>query len=302
MSATPASIDVASSGISNASSTSAGPILWATLTTRDLDASVEAFAKGLGLRVTATGHVSKRLAMLWGAPDIVGAAWALLGQEPGALRLIEVGAGETAPPLTTPGWAAAELAVSDADATFTQAVSAGFTPVGQVRALGSNAAIRAGQVAGPEGAALYLTDVSAYDGALDLCGAAHGAGTCFIAVLASLDLEADRDWLVGQGIGQVVTDRALAVPVLQHTLGLDAAETVRISSLQLASGCLIEIDAYPQRAACRPTVSGWPTGVAMVTLRAPIAGGEAIDELPYGGRRARIDRLPCGALLERVAA
>ena len=154
----------------------------------------------------------------------------------------------------------------------------------------------------PAGAALYLTDVSAYDGALDLHGADHASRRCFIAVLASLDLEADRDWLVGQGIGRIATDRGVGVPVLQDTLGLDAAETVRISSLQLAGGCLIEIDAYPQRAAPRPTASGWPTGVAMVTLRAPGVEGEALDEAPYRGRRARIDRLPGGALLERVAA
>ena len=116
------------------------------------------------------------------------------------------------------------------------------------------------------------------------------------------ELEADRAWLVEAGLGRTVTDRPVAVPVLQGTLGLGPAETTRISSLQLSGGCLVEIDAYPAGAPRRDEPDGWPGGVAMLTLAVPALAAEAVSEAPYDGRRARVDRLPSGARIERLAA
>ncbi len=282
---------------------SAGPILWITLSTPDLDASLSAWAAGLGLSVVEQGVVSDSLADTYGAPALSGARWALLGGRLGGIRLIESVAGmEEDAPLASLGWAAAELSVADADAACGRAIGAGFPALGAPRPLGSNPAIRAGQVAVPGGGSLYLTDVRAYDGPLNLWRAARAVDRAFIAVLATGDLDADRDWLEAEGVGAKVTDRPVKVPVLQDSLGLGQEATIRISSLQLAGGCLIEIDAYPEGTPGRRAREGWPAGVAMVTLASASAppGARPCPEPPYDGRAARVDRLPGGAMLERV--
>lgn len=279
-----------------------GPIAWVSLAAADLDRSVTAYQAAFGLTCTASGTVEPDLAAHWQAPALTGCRWALLsagGAAAGALQLVETGDADAAP-LASLGWAAAELSVTGADAVQARALAAGFVELGAVRQLGSTPAIRAGQVAGPEGAAIYVTDVAAYAGALDLSAATDG-GACFIAVLATADLEADRDWLEAEGVGRRITDGEVAVPVLQERLGLADGETTRISSLQLAGGCLIEIDLYPARAPRRATACGWPAGAAMLTLIAPGVDGAPRPEAPYDGRRARVDRLPGGAFLERVA-
>jgi catechol 2,3-dioxygenase-like lactoylglutathione lyase family enzyme len=278
-----------------------GPILWITLTTADLAAALEAWCDRLGLPLVAEGVLSPALAARSGAPDLAGARWALIGGEVGALRLVEA-PGAPPPPLATLGWAAAELSVSDLDAVHARALAAGFGPLGAPRGLGSTPAIRAAQLAPPGGGAVYLTDIRAYDGPLDLHRAAQALDRVFIAVLASPDLERDRAWLEAEGIGRTVTDRPVAVPVLQKVHGLAADETIRISSMQLAGGCLIEIDGAPPGTPPAPHIGGWPLGIAMVTLACPAAppGAAPCPEPPYDGRPVRLDRLPSGALLERV--
>jgi catechol 2,3-dioxygenase-like lactoylglutathione lyase family enzyme len=281
---------------------SSGPILWITLSTADLDASVAVWESGLGLSVVERGTLSAQLASCFGDTALDDARWALLGGRTGGIRLIETTAAEAdAAPLASLGWAAAEFSVIDADAAWERAVSCGFSPLGAPRALGSNPAIRAGQVAVPGGGAAYLTDIRAYDGQLDLYRAARPVDRAFIAVLASNDLDRDRSWLEAEGIGETVTDRRVEVPVLQDSLGLSPGEATRISSVQLAGGCLIELDAYPQDTPPRACSGGWPAGVAMVALASPaLPGALRCDDAPYDGRLAQVDRLPSGALLERV--
>lgn len=280
-----------------------GPILWVTMSTADLDGSVAAWDSGLGLVEVERGVLGEELATGYGAPGLAGARWALLGGRTGGIRLVETTAAEADDrPLASLGWAAVELSVIDADAICDRALSGGFARLGTPRALGSNPAIRAAQVAAPGGGAAYLTDIRAYEGRLDLYRARRPVDRAFIAVLASDDMERDRAWLEAEGIGQTVTDRAVEVPVLQDRLGLGPRETIRISSVQLAGGCLIELDAYPPGTPSRAGTGGWPAGVAMVTLAGPAAPphGRPCPTAPYDGRTARVDRLPSGALLERV--
>lgn len=304
----------------------AGPILWVTLATADLEQALAAWQAGLNLRPAAEGRIEEEIADSYAAPEICGARWVLLGGRVGGVRLIEVKQPAAEPanwadkPLASLGWAAVEFSVADLDSVFEQAVAAGFRPLGYPAALGSNAAIRAGQVAVPGGGAAYLTDIRAYQGTLNLYPASQPVDRAFIAVLASADLEADRAWLATEGVGDIVTDREVKVPVLQKTLQLADDQMVRISSLQLAGGCLIEVDAYPAGTVSRTgqpgplpgsmpgsipgSMPGWVPGLMMVTLasQAPLAKGRHCAAPPYDGRLTQIDRLPSGALIERVAA
>lgn len=280
-----------------------GPICWVTMATPDLERSVKAWEAGLNLAAMLEGRLEQELAHSYDAPGLAGARWVLLGGRRGGVRLIEIDT-ESGPdrPLASLGWAAVELSVTDLDLVLDQARSAGFDILGQPRALGSNPSIRAAQMAVPGGGAVYLTDIRAYEGPLDLHRASQLVDRAFIAVLASGDLERDRGWLAAEGIGQIVTDRQVKVPVLEKSLGLEEGQEIRISSMQLDEGCLIEIDAYPRDSWSRTDKSQWQPGMVMLTLAspAPLARGQKCTSSLYAGCVRQVDRLPGGALLERI--
>lgn len=282
-----------------------GPICWVTMATPDLDRSVTAWQAGLNLAPVMQGRLEEELAQCYGAPDLAGARWVLLGGRRGGVRLLEIGP-ESEPdhPLASLGWAAVEFSVTDLDLVIEQACSAGFEILGAPRALGSNPSIRAAQMSVPGGGAAYLTDIRAYDGPLDLHRASQLVDRVFIAVLASSDLERDRGWLAAEGIGQIVTDRQVKVPVLEKSLGLEPGQEIRISSLQLGDGCLIEIDGYPAETGSRTDKGQWPPGMVMLTLASPspLARGQKCASALYQGGSIQVDRLPGGALIERIAS
>lgn len=283
----------------------AGPILSATVTVGDLARSLRAYGDGLGLEPVWQGTIPTAVAAAWEAPALAGAMMAVLqprdaaADAPGAIRLVAPADGLPGRPvpLASHGWAAAEFSVIDPDALLPTACAHGFECLGPPAPLGSNPAIRATQIAGPDGEVFYLTDIRAYDGALDLHAATRPVDRCFIAVLATPNLPAERRALERAKVGRRVTDRPVTVPVLNRSLGLPADTMTRISSLQLADGCLIEIDGYPDPLPSRPMLGDWPTGVAMITVAdpqapAPVAG----SPIALG----RIERLCAGARLERV--
>jgi catechol 2,3-dioxygenase-like lactoylglutathione lyase family enzyme len=283
-----------------------GPILAATVATGDLDHAIRCYTAGLGLSVIDGGEVSAALAAAWGAGDLAGARWAGLaggGDEIGGLRLVETGGPAVdALPLASLGWAAAELSVAGVDHRVRVMTEAGFRVLGAPRPLGSNPDIRAAQLAGPDGEALYITDVSAHDGAVALRRATRPVDRCFIAVLASADLEAARGCYEGTFGTRRVSDRQVGIPVLTARLGLAPGETVRISSQQLAGDCLIEIDAYPPATPPRPMRRGLAAGVAMMTFAGPANGPPGPAAWPYRGRPTEMRRGGAGELIELVGA
>lgn len=284
--------------------TAIGPFLAATIVTDDLGRSRAAYQRGLGLDVVADGRVDKATASLWGLPDMAGADWSLLASDPGGiggLRLIEVaGPVPTSPPLGSLGWAAAELSVIDPEGLQPQLEEAGFRVLGPPRPLGSNPSVCAMQVAGPSGEVLYLTDVRAYDGALDLHRACRPIDRLFIAVLACHDLEDARGFYEARFAADRISDRSVDVPVLRNCLNLPDDALIRISSLQISGGCLIEHDQYPETARERPTIAGLPSGIAMMTVRADQVNGPAIDGPPYGGAPVELLRGRQGEWIELV--
>lgn len=279
----------------------AGPIRSVTVTVRDLSASLHGYEAGLGFRTAHRDRLDSKTAETWGAPGLTGADIALLqpadaaDDAPGALRLVQPphGTPSMPPPLATYGWAAAELSVIDPEARLQTATAAGFVRLGDLRPQESPAATRTVRIVGPDGEVLFLTDTRADDGPLDLYAARSPVDRCFIAALATPGLAKDRGSLERSGLGRRVTDRPVAVAVLNACLGLPEDHLTRISSLQLAGGCAIEIDGYPRDLADRPHTMGWPTGIALVSI---------VDPKMPPGARPEILTLPGGARLERVAA
>ncbi len=281
-----------------------GPILAATIVTADVEKAERTYRAGLGLTVITSGRLPAAIATAWGAPDLADARWIGLASSSeglGGLRLVEVPDPPVdALPLASLGWGATEISIIDVDARAAAMTAAGFRVVSPPRPLGSDAQIRAAQFAGPDGEAIYVTDVRAYQGPFEVRRAEHPVEGCFIAVLAAADLEAARDFYeTGYGTHRV-TDRPVLVPALTKQLGLAEGEMVRISSQQLSGGCLLEIDAYPAGTPERPRASGLPAGVAMMTFSAPVVGPGGPAIWPYRGRPVKVVRGVAGELIELV--
>ncbi|MEM7445988.1 MAG: VOC family protein [Pseudomonadota bacterium] len=286
--------------------TAIGPLLAATIVTGDLDRACAAYSAGLGMERIAEGQIGDQLASLWQTPDLSDARWAYLApgdDSVGGLRLVE--APDPPPkvhPLTTFGWGAVELSVIEPERLKGPLEDAGFRILGAPRPLGSNPAIRAMQVAGPDGEVLYLTDVRAYEGSLDIHRATRPVDRAFIAVITCRDLPAARGFYEDRFAVRRVSDHEVDVPVLRDAMNLPDDGRIRISSLQMSGGCLIEHDQYPSSASERPTAAGLPCGIAMMTLRADIADGTPINLPPYNGASVQLRRGHEGEWIELVGA
>ena len=250
-----------------------GPIHSVTVATADLAASVAAYRAGCGFVTVDEAPLSADASEVALAPMLEGAATAWLVPAPeaagtrlGGIRLVEVtGPLPDAAPLHSLGWAAAEFSVQDPDRLVPKLEAEGFTLLGAPRALGSDPAIRACQMAGPNGEGLYLTDIRAYRGPMSLHRARAAVDRCFIAVLATDALEDTRAVYEARSGASRVSDREIEIPVLQARLGLADGATTRISSVAIGGDCLVEIDAYPAGTPARPMAAGrLPAGIGLV--------------------------------------
>lgn len=244
--------------------TTLGPIAWAAI--RIPPGRADAWQRLTGWEARRS-RVDDRLAQQLGAPAADGLPLVDLAAAHGrgGVRLIE--AEGAVAPLASIGWAAAELSVADLDGVVARAAECGFRLIGAPRALGSNASIRACQLADPGGAVLYCADVRAFGGTAKVHRAELPVDRMFIAVLASADLERSRAWYA-ERFGLVPTsDHSVPIPVLNDAWGRPAGTAWRISSQQLGGHGLIEIDQYPQEARS-PDVDrfGLPGGVIAVAF------------------------------------
>ncbi len=225
--------------------------------------------------------VGDRLARMLDA-DISELPMTVLSPPAGVGGLLLIEAVGTIAPLRSLGWAAAELSVADLAAVATRAAQHGFTLIGPPRALGSTASIAACQIVDPGGAAIYCADVRAYAGKADLTRAVEPVDRMFIAILATNDLAASRAWYAQRFGVTPISDHAVPIPVLSSAWQVDPATPWRISSQQLAGGCLVEIDQYPPDAPPRARdTRGLAGGVAAVAF---VAGTDAVMTGPSGER------------------
>ncbi|MFI2664211.1 VOC family protein [Micromonospora carbonacea] len=267
-----------------------GPLQVVTVVVGELDRALAAYRHGIGLEPGASGRIATALADSWAQPALTGRRWVELtaagDDRPGAIRVIELPGVEAPRPLTTLGWAAAELVVADADAAASQARAAGLAVLAEPAPVGSGGGLRAVQVAGPAGEALYLTEVRRAPPGFDLPSAIAPVGRVFIAVLASADLTRSRATLERELAARRVTDHELPVRAVNYALGLPSDTRHRVSSVQLAGASAIETDQYPASVRARPEIDGVTGGIVAVTVHA--LGPPRVLEVPAAG----------GALLE----
>jgi hypothetical protein len=286
----------------NAGAPRIGPVADVVIATHQLDADRAVCERIFGWRADREQPVSAAAAARWGAPATIGARSVTVRPAAGApgagIRLVESAAPAAYVPLTTYGWAAAEVVVADVVAVASAVDAADVEVLGRPAAVGGSdggkgGGLRAMQIVLPGGAPMYLTEVGAAPPGFELPRIRDGVGGVFIVVVASPDLEKTRGFFEAQFELRRVTDHQLAVSVLNRAFQLWPSATHRVSSLQLAGEAAIEIDQYPPLGRPRPEeAGGLPPGIAAVEFYAADASSVEHGRVdgPFGLRLAVVAR------------
>jgi hypothetical protein len=269
----------------NAGAPTIGPIAEVVVATNRLDADVSFCTGILGWRAGPQQLVDEAMAARWRSSAARGLATVAVRPPDGApgagVRFVATAAVPPPPfePMTTHGWAAIEVVVTDVDALARACDGAAVASLGlpasvgapdreqtgDGAAAGAVGGLRAMQILLPGGAPAYLTEIRRSPPGFRLPQLGRGVGGVFIVVAASPDLDRTREFLESRFALPRVTDHHLAVGVLNRAFRLPPSTRHRISSLQLAGAAAIEIDQYPPQAQPRPcTDDQLPHGIAVV--------------------------------------
>lgn len=288
-----------------------------TIVVRQLALVEPAYREHLHYQTVARGVVSAELAQTWDAPSVRGDAYLLMQPASGApvyLRFIEDKEATDRPaPLTTHGWAAAELLVTDPDELARRLQTSPFKVIGPPKDLYlSDKSPRAMQVQGPDGETLYMTRTIPGGTRYELGVAETFVDRTFIVVVGGPSM-AELRRFYGLTLGLPVGEATpFVIGVLAQANGLPPETTFPLAVAPISPGHLIELDEYPPLSRPRPVRAGaLPPRMAMVSFltedpeqlpvpwRAPM---QAISDPPYAGRRAGVTVGPAGEWLEFVAA
>lgn len=286
-----------------------------TIIVGNLGALEEAYREYLGYEPAGRGEISAELAGLWDAPAMQGKPYLLLEPASGApvyLRFVEDEPAEAYAPMTSWGWNATEILVSDPDAIERSMADSPFEVIGPSKDLwDAPNAPRAMQALGPGNEVLYLTRNDQLADAFGLAGQDFGVDRTFIMVVGGPSMDDLRSFYA-ETLG-APSDAAspFRITVISKALGLPTETTYPLTVARLAPGYLIELDEYPAAAGPRPvSVGHLPPGVAMVTFRATLEDAAAlawrsaprpVAEFPYAGRRTGVIVGPAGEWIELVA-
>lgn len=294
----------------------AGPVLAATVTVAGLEAAIARYTQTVGYVADDSGTVSAALAASWGAPAMAGRRWQLMrpeSGEPGWVRLVEGTRPPDYRPLAHYGWSAIEILLRNTDAMHERMKGSEFAIIGEPHPLKSSPDIKAMQVVGPDGEALYLTNVPKGASPVhQLPQPQSDIDRIFIMVLGVPDFDATHDDLLARfGLART-TNRTRGMNFLGEGYGLvDAGQPLPMSTVQLDGRSVIQVDGMQPTATPRPCSDGeLPPGVALVTLARADHGRLAQDALgpaytgdsawPYRGGSAITVRGAGGELYEVV--
>jgi catechol 2,3-dioxygenase-like lactoylglutathione lyase family enzyme len=269
----------------------------ATLTTPDVTAAADRYAKWLDYSVVETGVVAAELAAAWGAPASASRRFAVLQPD---YR-----------PLQTYGWAAIEICVQDTLAVNARMETSPFEIIGPPKQLDGLPAIFPMQVRGPDSEIVYLTQIRSDLPDYDLPRADSLIDKLFILVLACSDMEASARWFRDTLGIQHGRKMEIIYSMINNAFGLPADTRHRLATGIHERDCFLEFDQYPAAATTRPgDPEALPPGIAMTTLLHPdidaVPGDWIMPPAPrsgpvYGGRRAGVLRAPDGTRVEVVA-
>ena len=293
-----------------------------TLGCEDPTAVEAAYCRHLHYRTVGAGRVPAELAQLWGLEAAAGADYVLLAPADDArhfIRLLQVDTGPASRPFSVPGWSAAEILVNDVDSLAHSLADSPFSVVGPPADLSFTDKIRACQVVGPAGEALYLTQVKGEIPGFSLAPTDRTVAHCFVVILATASLPAAKEFYQARFAVADAPVIDARVTMMSTAFGLPREHRHRISALTLGNpGYLVEVDELPPAAgngvrsytaragtADRQAREGTlPPGIAMVSFScnsAPEHGNSRIlAEPPYNGRQVGFCAGASGEVLELV--
>ena len=284
-------------------------IVIVTLSVLNLAPVEDAYRDDLEYRTVERGAISEALSSAWNTPAARGREFVLMQPASEAevyLRFVEGPEVEGYAPLTTFGWNATELLVTDPDALAAKLEGSAFQIVGAPKDLwAAPDAPRALQTLGPGNEILYLTRNGNFT-------TKTFVDRVFIVVVGGPSMAGFRDFY-GSKLGLTVGDATpFQISVISNAQGLPAETTYPLAVGAISPEFLIEFDEYPDLVKPRPVQPGHlPPGTAMVSFYAGAldaidvvwnAKPRAIDEIPYGGRRAGVTIGPAGEWIELIEA
>jgi hypothetical protein len=283
-----------------------GRLRAATLVCPDFALATHAYREYLGYRLADEGVIDAALAEAWRAPAVAGARFEWLVPASGAdvgIRLVE-GRGAPFAPYSSWGWNALEIAVADCDRAVARLADGPFRVVGPPADLGfSDGALRAGQVVGPAGEVLYLTQIRRQVPGFALPAAQCLVDQPFIVILhapdAGVAIEEYRRRFGNPGSPTF----QFPVDFMAEFQGLPKDHPYTLGTVALDGAGYFEIDSAPSHIGARPVADGaLPPGIAMVTVETPAAhdGARVAGALYAGSTVKRIDGV-AGEWLELIA-
>jgi hypothetical protein len=288
----------------------------ATIGTADLDGSTDLYARKLAYRSVESGRISAAQAAGWDAPAMAGRRYSLLQGDAGGdvyLRLVEISPAPGYRAMTTSGWNATEMLVSDPDAVHTRLQNSAFTHIGGPAFLGVSDTIRAVQYRGPAQEVFYFTaDNGPEEGSL-LARAQSAVDRVFIMVLAGGDAQVISDFY--QRLFRLPQIMASETPIalIARAQGLPETHSYTLKLLSLgAFSNYIEIDGYPSAPPRIHAPGELPPGIALASFEVTDLGAipaAVLIDAPrvdpgraYAGARTATLRGPAGELVELIEA
>ncbi len=288
-----------------------GAIAAVTIATADLARSVDLYQRHLEYRLAHRGSLDDALARSWGAGALPGRDYAVLAPRGSAdfrLRFVQSPAAPDYAPFRHFGWNAAEFLVQDVDTLAERLQGSPFQLIGPPADLSFTDKIRAMQVLGPSGEALYLTQIKAKLPDFDTPTADARVDRVFITILGGRSVESLQDFYNTRlGVPRAPVIDAV-ISVMSRAYGLPPQQTHQLSALPLGEACYIEADTMPAAARERPVHAGeLPPAIAMVSFRCGklpaldyLGPPASAAEEPYAGRRSAVCRGSAGELIELI--
>lgn len=284
-----------------------------TITVSNLAQVEQSWQEHFDYQTVASGTVSTELAEHWQAPRMAGDDYVLMqpaNEAPVYVRLINDPAVAGYRPMTSHGWNATELLVSDTDRVAAGLEDSAFDIIGAPRDLwDAPDAPRVMQALGAGNELLYLTTNNPAKSALGLDDSMPLAERPFIMVAGGASMDAFREFYVDT-LGLTMSDPApFRITMISKANDLPLDTTYPLSVVNLAPGYLLEVDELPAGIGPREISNGrLPSGVAVVGITANelVAGLDwvsppaPLDEFPYNGREAGLLRGPGGELIEVI--
>jgi len=282
-------------------------ILIVTISVLKLGSVEPAYQQYLGYETVERGTVGAELGEVWNTPSMKDKQYVLMQPASNAnvyIRFVENDPVEGYAPLTTLGWNATELLVTDPDALAASFADGAFEIVGPPADLwDAPDAPRAMQVIGPGDEVLYLTRNNDFATRTEV-------DRVFIMVLGGSSLDS-LSAFYGEKLG-LSLDKPLQLPVpfMAGAQGVAADTLYPLRVAILSKDYLLELDEYPDTVGKRPVESGHlPPGTAMVSFEVADldaldvdwrATPRKLDHFPYNGRRVGVTTGPAGEWLELI--